>query len=101
MKHFIAFVYFCFFIMLAGIRTSHAYIDPSSMTYLIQIIAGAAIAVGAGIGFYWKRISRWLQKRKHPKETEVSAGAQTNDSDDEVYDPTVVIEDRAGEQREE
>ena len=41
-----------------------AYIDPSSMTYLIQIIAGVVIAAGAGIGFYWKRIRRSLRKKE-------------------------------------
>lgn len=41
-----------------------AYIDPSSMTYLIQIIAGVAIAAAAGVGFYWKRIKRFLRKKK-------------------------------------
>lgn len=41
-----------------------AYIDPSSMTYLIQIIAGVVIAAGAGIGFYWKRIRRHMRKKQ-------------------------------------
>lgn len=42
-----------------------AYIDPSSMTYLIQIGAGILIAAGAGIGFYWKQIRRKLFGKKH------------------------------------
>ena len=41
------FIYFfvCFFILLGN--TSFAYIDPSAVTYVIQAVAGAAIAVGA------------------------------------------------------
>ena len=30
------------------------YIDPSVTTYLIQAIAGAAIAVGAGLAIYFR-----------------------------------------------
>lgn len=45
-----------------------AYIDPSSMTYLIQIIAGVVIAAGAGIGFYWKRIKRHFRNKKENAE---------------------------------
>jgi phosphotransferase system glucose/maltose/N-acetylglucosamine-specific IIC component len=45
-----------------------AYIDPSSMTYLIQVLAGVVIAAGAGIGFYWKRIRRSIRKKKREKE---------------------------------
>ena len=45
-----------------------AYIDPSSMTYLIQVIAGVVIAAGAGLGFYWKRIRRSIRKKKRERE---------------------------------
>lgn len=87
--------------MLACIRTAHAYIDPSSMTYLIQIIAGAAIAIGAGLGFYWKRISRWLNKRKNRSDSDHKA-AVTPESvpEDEVYDPTVFVEEKKEDQQE-
>lgn len=68
MKRFVSFVYFFIAATLVTLRTAHAYIDPSSMTYLIQIIAGAAIAVGAGVGFYWKRIRRYFRNRKRARE---------------------------------
>ena len=45
-----------------------AYIDPSSMTYLIQIIAGVVIAAGAGVGFYWKRIKRYFRNKRLARE---------------------------------
>ncbi len=35
-----------------------AYIDPSVMTYAIQIIAGIAIAVGAFLGVYFRKIKK-------------------------------------------
>ncbi len=53
-----------------------AYIDPSSMTYLIQIIAGVVIAAGAGVGFYWKRIRRHLRgKKQEGQDAAVADGA--------------------------
>lgn len=45
-----------------------AYIDPSSMTYLIQIVAGVVVAATAGIGFYWKRIRRYFRNKKRARE---------------------------------
>ena len=44
--------------------TAFAYIDPSAMTYIIQIIAGVVIAAGAAFGFYWRKIKRAFSKRK-------------------------------------
>lgn len=57
-----------------------AYIDPSSMTYLIQIIAGVAIAAVAGIGFYWKRIKRHFRSKRDAKlENEAAASGPVPD----------------------
>lgn len=68
MKKIAVFLYFFIAATLMGLRSAHAYIDPSSMTYLIQIIAGAVIAVGAGLGFYWKRIRRYFRNKKRARE---------------------------------
>lgn len=57
------------------------YIDPSSMTYLIQIIAGIVIAAGAGLAFYWKRIKRYFQSRKHPDGNGAQVSSPSSDSD--------------------
>lgn len=35
-----------------------AYIDPSVMTYAIQIVAGVVIAVGAFLGVYFRKIKK-------------------------------------------
>ena len=40
-----------------------AYIDPSVMTYLIQAIAGLAIAIGAGIGIYFRKAKKKINKK--------------------------------------
>ena len=42
---------------------AHAYIDPSVMTYMIQVIAGIAVAVGAVAGIYIRRIRRKVSQK--------------------------------------
>ena len=65
------FIYFfdCFFILLGN--TSFAYIDPSAVTYVIQAVAGAAIAVGAACTVYRHKIMKffrtWKKKRARKK----------------------------------
>ena len=39
-----------------------AYVDPSVMTYTIQAIAGAVIALGAVIGVTWRIMRKKAQK---------------------------------------
>lgn len=53
-----------------------AYLDPSAMTYLIQVIAGVAIAGGAAVVIYWKKIKLFFKKRKQGKE-DAAAGLNT------------------------
>ncbi|MDF3003976.1 MAG: uncharacterized protein K0S22_448 [Oscillospiraceae bacterium] len=43
--------------------TSLAYIDPSVMTYVIQVVAGILVAAGAIIGIYWRRVKRNAMKK--------------------------------------
>ena len=43
--------------LLFGVN-GQAYIDPSVMTYLIQAVAGVVIALGAGLGIYWKKAKK-------------------------------------------
>lgn len=52
---------FCF-MLLFGVNV-RAYIDPSVITYLIQAVAGIAIAVGAAVGIYWRRARKKFHKR--------------------------------------
>lgn len=39
-----------------------AYVDPSVMTYTIQAVAGAVIALGAVIGVSWRIMKKKTQK---------------------------------------
>lgn len=39
-----------------------AYVDPSVMTYTIQAVAGAIIALGAVIGVTWRIMKKKLKK---------------------------------------
>lgn len=39
-----------------------AYIDPAAMTFMIQIFAGLAIAVGATFGLYYRKVKRFFKK---------------------------------------
>lgn len=49
--------------MLALSSNAAAYLDPSVMTYTIQVVAGVVVAVGAVIGVYWRR----AKKKIHDK----------------------------------
>ena len=63
MKKFLRYSYFmtCFVVMLAF--PVHAYLDPSVMTYAIQIVAGLAVAIGAVVGVYWRKAKKLLSEK--------------------------------------
>lgn len=82
MKKIIAFLAFFALAMLMCMQTALAYIDPSAMTFIIQIIAGVVIAAGAAVGFYWRRLKRAVSKRKN-KEEEEEDDEEDEDEDDE------------------
>ncbi len=48
------------------------YIDPSVVTYIVQIITGVVIAVGAGIGIFIKKINKNSKRKKKKKEKETN-----------------------------
>lgn len=53
-----AYAYFgACFMLLFGVNAS-AYIDPSVITYVIQAVAGIAIAVGAAVGIYFRKAKK-------------------------------------------
>lgn len=39
------------------------YIDPSVMTYTIQIVAGVVVAAGAVVGVLWRRAKKKVQDK--------------------------------------
>ena len=63
MKKFLRYAYFmtCFAVILT--IPAHAYLDPSVMTYAIQIVAGLAVAIGAVVGVYWRKAKKFLSEK--------------------------------------
>ena len=51
----------CTAVMLMA--TAHAYLDPSVMTYTIQVVAGVVVAVGAVAGIYWRKAKKKVQDK--------------------------------------
>ena len=58
---------------------ANAYIDPSVMTYAVQIIAGIVIAVGAFLGIYFRKI-----KKKVGKKLGIDENKNKEDESDEI-----------------
>ena len=39
------------------------YLDPSVMTYAIQVVAGVVVAAGAVIGIYWRKAKKKVEDK--------------------------------------
>jgi hypothetical protein len=50
------------FMLLFGVNLK-AYIDPSVVTYVIQAVAGIAVAVGAAVGIYWRKAKKKINNK--------------------------------------
>lgn len=61
MKKFLTKTVFALGLMLTFSTTAYAYLDPSVMTYTIQVVAGIVVAVGAVIGVYWRKAKKKVQ----------------------------------------
>lgn len=62
MKKFrVMWLFVCFAVILMG--NAHAYIDPSVMTYAIQVVAGIVVAVGAIASVYWRKAKKKVQDK--------------------------------------
>ena len=63
MKKILNYLYFvlCFGLILTP--ACCAYLDPSVMTYTVQVIAGVAVAVGAVVGILWRRAKKKVQNK--------------------------------------
>ena len=64
-----------------------AYVDPSVMTYTIQAVAGAVIALGAVIGVTWRVMKKKTQKALNIDEN----------SKKEMEEDVQIIEDNAAQ----
>ncbi len=83
MKKLLTFLAFFVLAMLMFMQTALAYIDPSAVTFIIQLVAGIAVAAGAAVGFYWRRIKRAVSKKKKQEEEEDEDDDEEEDEDDE------------------
>ena len=59
----IGFLYFMMCGLFLMARPAYAYIDPSVMTFAVQVVAGVAIAVGAVVGVLWRRAKKKVQEK--------------------------------------
>lgn len=63
MKNTFKHLYFILCMILMFTVPVCAYIDPSVMTYTIQVVAGVAVAVGAVVGVLWRRAKKKVQDK--------------------------------------
>lgn len=56
----------------------YAYVDPATLTYVIQIVAGVFIAGGVAIGVYGRKIKKFFTKGKTVTKNETSNVADRN-----------------------
>ncbi|MCI8501088.1 MAG: hypothetical protein HFJ85_02500 [Oscillospiraceae bacterium] len=85
MKKALIFGFYFTMTVLLTMSVSLAYLDPSSMTFVIQVVAGIVIAVGTVFGFYFKRIRRYFRNKKKAKENleeTVVTPVSTDENDD-------------------
>lgn len=67
--------------------TGQAYIDPSTTTYIIQAIAGVAIAVGAFVTVYWRKAKRRVEEKLH-----IDAKSKKEIEEDLVISDDVILD---------
>ena len=53
-----------YFLSYFGNANAWAYVDPATLTYVVQIIAGVFIAGGVAVGVYWRKIKKLFSKDK-------------------------------------
>ena len=57
----VCFVAVCSMLMFG--MNANAYIDPSVMTYMIQVVAGIVVAVGAVVGIYFRKAKKKVSEK--------------------------------------
>lgn len=74
-------------------KTANAYIDPSAMTYIVQLVVGIVVAGGAAFAFTFRKIKRKLTHKKDEEPGEARQAGDTQEAyepdefDDEDFDP--------------
>lgn len=75
--------HFTCFLLCGRPAAVSTYIDPSAMTYMIQLVAGIFIAAGAGFAFYFRKLKRRLFRGRENRAPQPYAAA--DDGDDTGY----------------
>ena len=88
MKKTLITVFAAFFLlgMLMFSTVSSAYLDPSTTTFIVQILAGVAVACGAAFTFYFRKIKRKLKGEKVDKDEVASLDNSQDGFDDSEFD---------------
>lgn len=91
-----SFFYFFILINIVFTKTAYAYIDPSTITYVVQGVAAVFIAIGAFFTVYRHKIAEWFRNRGKEEKKDMhnaqKGGADLED-DDGVVD-IVLTEDK-------
>ncbi len=62
----IGYVFVCSIIIFS--KECYGYLDPSAMTYIVQIVAAIGITVATSIGIFIYKIKRFFRRKKEEKE---------------------------------
>ncbi len=62
----IVYVLICSIIILA--KESYGYLDPSAMTYVVQIFAAVGITIATSLGIAFYKIRKFFAKKKQKEE---------------------------------
>lgn len=64
----ISYIWICIIILLT--KECYCYLDPSAMTYVIQIVAAIGITITTSIGILFYKIRKIFRKKKEDNTTE-------------------------------
>ena len=78
----------------AGIKM--AYLDPSSTTLIIQIVAGVVITVGTVLGIYWRKMKNAV-KKKNPEDEAPAAEMKGAEDGKDVITADDLLDDEDDE----
>ncbi len=69
-KKILKIIYFFICTIIILIKESYGYLDPSAMTYVIQIVAAIGITLATSIGIFFYKIKKFFKNRKNSKKIE-------------------------------
>ena len=79
MKNLLKLVYFMICMSFMFCVNTYAYLDPSSATYILQIVAGLFVVGGMAFGIFWHRIKRLFKRNDSTNEKQKSEDEDVQD----------------------